>query len=188
MIDSSSSSSSTLDDLRQKGNYEFQKGNLDNAVIFYTSAIEQAIETKENQALIINCCNRSACYFQMEEFEQAKEDAVLAWQQSNKSNVKAAYRLSKTLLALNDFKTAMETLKDALSIESLQEKEIQSLQELLKQAKEKYGRPNPEKETTIKDVDRPVSIREFHKSKTIGYVQKSSSNSALLDKAMNGLA
>lgn len=166
-----SNDDNSIDDLRQKGNYEFQKGNLDNAVIFYTSAIEQATEKNNEQAILVNCCNRSACYFQLEDFEHAKEDATLAWVKSKQTSVKAAYRLAKTLLALNsknELNTAIETLKVAIDIENLQPNEIQSLQQLLKQAEHKLSQPEPEIETTIKGANRPISIREFNKGKTLG--------------------
>jgi tetratricopeptide (TPR) repeat protein len=159
----------SLDDLRQKGNHEFQQGNLDNAVFFYTAAIEKATETNNDQALMLNCCNRSACYYQMEDFEHAKEDAALAWTKSKESNVKAAYRLGKTLMALKELRLAMETLRVALAIESLQPKEEQSLQDLFNQALEKLSQPDDAAaETTVKGINRPVSIREFQKKETLG--------------------
>ena len=159
----------SVDDLRQKGNHEFQAGNLDNAVFFYSAAIEQATETNDNQALILNCCNRSACFFQMEEFEKAKEDAALAWKLSDESNVKASYRLAKTLLALKEFNESEKTLKAALAIGGLQSKEEQSLLDLLKQIEKKRTEPdNTVEEKTIKGVNRPISIREFEKKQVLG--------------------
>lgn len=162
-------SEDSLDDLREKGNHEFQQGNLENAVFFYTAAIDKAASTNNHQALILNCCNRSACYFQMEELEQAKEDASTAWTKSNESNVKAAYRLGKTLMALKDYRLAMETLRVALAIENLEPKEQHSLQDLYNQAIQKSSQPDATAvETTIKEVKRPVSIREFQKKQTLG--------------------
>mmetsp|Transcript_10498 Transcript_10498/g.25354 ORF Transcript_10498/g.25354 Transcript_10498/m.25354 type:complete len:802 (-) Transcript_10498:28-2433(-) len=159
----------SVDDLRQKGNHEFQQGNLDNAVFYYSAAIKQATETNDNQALILNSCNRSACFFQLEEFEQAKEDATLAWKLSDASNVKASYRLAKTLLALKEFDETEKTLKAALVIEGLQPKEEQTLRDLLKQVEKKRAQPdNTAQEKTIKGVNRPVSIREFEKKETLG--------------------
>jgi tetratricopeptide (TPR) repeat protein len=59
--------------LRQKGNYEFQDGNLDHAILFYTAAIEKTSDNdNDNDAVVVvNLCNRSACYYQLEDFEQA---------------------------------------------------------------------------------------------------------------------
>jgi serine/threonine protein kinase len=169
----------SIDDLRQKGNYEFQQGNLDHALAFYTAAIEQAqsesASSKNNEddtaaaaaaaaALIVNLCNRSACSFQMEDYDLAKQDAALAWNTSKESNVKAAYRLGKTLIALEEHKAAIDVMKVALTIITLQPKEEQSLQDLLKQAQTKALQPkNAAPETTIKGAERDVSIREFQK-------------------------
>jgi tetratricopeptide (TPR) repeat protein len=162
-------SQDSIDDLRLKGNHEFQQGNLDNAVIFYSTAIERAAETNDDQALILNCCNRSACFFQMGDFKEAKEDASLAWTRSNESNVKAAYRLGKTLMALSQHKQALEVLRVAIAIEGLQKKEEQSLQDLSKQAKQKIYQPDvTAEETTIKGANRTVSIREFERNHTLG--------------------
>lgn len=159
----------SADDLRQKGNHEFQQGNLDNAVFFYTAAIEQSTKADDNQALIINCCNRSACFFQLEEFEKAKEDAALAWKLSKASNVKASYRLAKTLLALKEFEETENILKAALTIAGLQPQEEQTLRDLLKQVEKKREQPdNTANEKSIKGVNRPISIREFEKKETLG--------------------
>ncbi|KAG7368734.1 serine/threonine protein kinase [Nitzschia inconspicua] len=164
------SDSNHVDDLRQKGNHEFQQGNLDNATAFYTAAIELASKDAHNLkgALIVNLCNRSASYFQMEEYEKAKEDAERAWKISQESNVKSAYRLAKTLIALKEFQAAIDILQVASKIDGLQEKEVQALQQLEKEAKAKEVEPEQPVETSIKQVDRPISIREFTKGKSLG--------------------
>jgi serine/threonine protein kinase len=158
-----------VDDLRQRGNHEFQQGNLDHAAALYTAAIDVASKDtgKFKDALIVNLCNRSACYFQMEDYENAEADAQLAWKTSDESNVKSAYRLGKTLISLRKFDQAVEVLQRACKISNLQEKELQSLQDLVKQARSTQSEPN-HVETTIKGVDRPMSIREFTKGKSLG--------------------
>ena len=92
----STADENSVDDLRQKGNHEFQQGTLGNAISFYTAAIDMASNASPSMetAYIVNLCNRSACYFQMEDLENAKLDASLAWNISKQSNVKSAYRLS----------------------------------------------------------------------------------------------
>jgi serine/threonine protein kinase len=157
----------TIDDLRQKGNHEFQQGNLDYAVTFYTLAIEKAKEASETTASIINLCNRSACYYQLEDFPNARNDAQLAWDISWQSNIKSAYRLAKTLIALEDFDAAIETLQVALSL-PLEPKEKKSFLELMQQAEKENAKEPAAPETTIKGVRRPVSIREFIKLKSLG--------------------
>jgi tetratricopeptide (TPR) repeat protein len=79
----------TLDDLRQMGNHSFAKGNYDNALALYSTAVERAREAVEhcddaanNDALILNLCNRSACLFKMEQFEDAQRDAEEAVEKS----------------------------------------------------------------------------------------------------------
>jgi len=161
------SANDSIDDLRQKGNHEFQQGNLDNAVSFYSAAIEMASKS-DKAALIVNLCNRSASYFQMEEHEKAKADAETAWKVSNESNVKSAYRLAKTMIALKEYEPAIEVLKTALKVESLKESEKSSLQELGKQILIKMDEPSQAIETTIKTAQRPLSIREFTKGKSLG--------------------
>ena len=181
----------SIDDLRQKGNHEFQQGNLEHAISFYTSAIEIASKatddaaadvdaavddtTATSQSYIVNLCNRSACYFQMEDLEKAKADAELAWKSSNESNVKSAYRLAKTMIALKEFENVIQVLKTALEIRDLKETEAKSLQELGRQAlmkMDEHERHHQQQhlgdETSVRFAQRPLSIREFKKSQTLG--------------------
>jgi hypothetical protein len=69
-----------VDDLRQKGNHEFQQGKLCHAIGFCTAAIDAASNdaSLNKNALIVNLCNQTACYFQMEDYDKAKVDAELA--------------------------------------------------------------------------------------------------------------
>jgi serine/threonine protein kinase len=158
----------TIDDLRQKGNHEFQQGHPDNAVTFYTLAIEKAKEASETSARIINLCNRSACYYQLEDYPNARDDAKLAWDISMQSNIKSAYRLAKTLIALEDYEATIQTLQAAISLSNLEPKEKKSFQELMQQAEKEKSKEPAAPETTIKGVHRPVSIREFIKLKSLG--------------------
>jgi serine/threonine protein kinase len=162
----------TIDDLRQKGNHEFQQGRLDHAVGFYTAAIDAASAADDassyKNALIVNLCNRSACYYQMEEYDNAKADAELAWKTSDEKNIKSAYRLAKTLISLKDFPKAIEVTQQAQKSDGLNEKESQSLRQLLIEAKTKQAEPEGPVETSIKCVSRPVSIREFIRGKSLG--------------------
>ena len=162
-----STTTNRVDELRQQGNHEFQRGNLDNAVAFYTAAIELAATTDE-AAYIVNLCNRSASYFQMEDHEKAKADAGLAWKASKESNVKSAYRLAKTMVELKEYDEAIQVLKTALGVENLKEAEKKSLQDLGKQVLVKMDEPVQSIETTVKSAQRPLSIREFTKGKSLG--------------------
>jgi tetratricopeptide (TPR) repeat protein len=118
----------------------------------------------------------------MEDYDKSKDDAQLAWTKSNGTNLKAAYRLGKTLISLNDYDGAITCLEKCLQKQqqehqqpSSSENEIQSLHELLQQAQtnKKQNEQNGKiddlsKETTIKGVDRPISIREFKKYQSLG--------------------
>ena len=138
-------------EFRLRGNHEFAQGQYDHAAALYTAALEQLssddqiededddhedessninINNKMNnnshtEELILNLCNRSACFAQQEEWERSREDAARAWQSSGHRSVKAAYRLSKTCLALKDYDTAHRTLQAALRV--LQEQELTPL-------------------------------------------------------------
>jgi tetratricopeptide (TPR) repeat protein len=57
------------------GNHHFSIAEYDKALILYSAAVEKADELNDTEALILNLCNRSACYFQMEQYEQAQMDA-----------------------------------------------------------------------------------------------------------------
>jgi len=166
----STADENSVDDLRQKGNHEFQQGTLGNAISFYTAAIDMASNASPSMetAYIVNLCNRSACYFQMEDLENAKLDASLAWNISKQSNVKSAYRLAKTTIALKEYDQTIKVLETAIKIETLNETETQSLQDLIRQALAKMNEPAPPIETSVKIAQRPVSIREFKKSETLG--------------------
>jgi tetratricopeptide (TPR) repeat protein len=167
-------SQDTVDDLRQKGNHEFQQGHPEHAVTFYTLAMEKAQESNDISARIINLCNRSACYYQLQDYPNARDDAQLAWDISMLSNVKSAYRLAKTFIKLNDYKAAMEILQVPLSPLSqiytqLDPQEKKSFQELMQLAQQEHAKAPLPIETTIKGVKhRPISIREFIKTKSLG--------------------
>ena len=154
-----------VDDLRQRGNHEFQQGHVENAIAFYSAAIQHS--KPGSSSSIVNLCNRSACYFQMEDYEQALMDAKDAWKSSQHSNIKAAYRLAKTLVAMNQYDAAIEILQTALTIPELSETEVTSFQDLFQQATQLQQKDATTSTTpielTIKGVQRPISIREFIK-------------------------
>jgi 3-phosphoinositide dependent protein kinase-1 len=198
--------SESAQDFRLRGNHEFAAGRCDNAAAFYTAALETAgtwLRDNSNSSsttamatatdeIILNSCNRSACYFIQEEYERAAEDAATAWQLSHRTSVKAAFRLAKTAVALKDYPVAKATIQAALQVIDRQDLDIivppgteptteqaykiktaahqrQSLQELYQQVlKAAYDKPVAP-ETTIKFAQRPVSIREFTKGEALGY-------------------
>jgi hypothetical protein len=104
----------------------------------------------------------------MEDYENALEDAVRAWQDSNHSNAKAAYRITKTYMALKQPESALQVLRTALTIPDLSEPEVTTLRELWQQVTDQQQQQLPDSSSsgellTIKGVQRPISIREFIK-------------------------
>jgi serine/threonine protein kinase len=127
-------------DLRQRGNFEFSNGRCDEAIAFYTAALEHCSNdaitnnpSRTTSALlreerILNLCNRSACYSQKEDWEFGIDDALEAWNLSNESSVKAAYRLAKCSLQLKDYETAKAYIQAGLRVLDDQEIQIASQQ------------------------------------------------------------
>ncbi|KAL7561235.1 hypothetical protein ACA910_004156 [Epithemia clementina (nom. ined.)] len=171
-------------DLRLQGNHLFrQQHEYQAALGFYTKALalldDRSDGSKEREEeMILNYCNRSACYFVMEEYEAAKSDALTAWiDLSNYTSIKAAYRLAKALVALKEYATAKELIEEhVLSPESnkpLTDEETKSFQEIRNQVAQVLSSSqapiNPEEETTICFVNRPISIKEFVQQKELGF-------------------
>ena len=122
------------DDLRQMGNHQFAQGKYDVACALYTTALElvgkeyvtgddssssskATPETPPPPSLLLLLCNRSAAYYKMEKYEESRKDADLAWQlDPHISNIKAAYRLAKTLLAMDKFEEAKDVILSGLAV------------------------------------------------------------------------
>ncbi|GAX22737.1 hypothetical protein FisN_5Hh005 [Fistulifera solaris] len=170
-----SSAKAEADDLRLRGNHEFKQGNYDAALSLYTAGLN-ALSTDETDCKlrILLLCNRSAVYFQQEEYERSQEDAQtavdLSTTSSSSSNLsdtalikKAKYRLTKTLIALQKWSQASDIIQAILSattaIELEQEKAWKELQSQLQQRQQQTEQTAPE--TSIKTVSRPISIKEF---------------------------
>jgi len=165
----------SLDDLRQLGNHQFSEGNYDAALSIYTAAIEKADAEHNKEALIVNLSNRSATLYKMEKYEGAQADASQALNASTGVNLKASFRLAKAQIALKAFGAAVGTLEGTL--EDLSEAEdqetvkgqIKAFKELLLESRKGEAKTNEEEViTSIKNVPRGVSIREFVKGKEMG--------------------
>lgn len=143
MAEKEASESREIDDndpehLRQLGNHQFANGEYAVAAHFYTRALELLGETFVATAdaegkpedvsapptsLLLNLCNRSACFFQMEQYAEARQDAEMAWHYLPQlSNIKAAYRLAKTLIALEKFEEGKDIIMQACTV--LEEVEV----------------------------------------------------------------
>eukprot|EP00934_Nitzschia_sp_Nitz4_P007204 Nitzschia sp. Nitz4//scaffold47_size129522//100548//103188//NITZ4_003566-RA/size129522-snap-gene-0.188-mRNA-1//1//CDS//3329552845//7194//frame0 len=184
---SSEYANDSADDLRQRGNHEFHQGNIDHALALYSAALERATASGSNVSpddVCVILCNRSAAYFQLQDYENAKEDAERAWTLSNQNNIKAAYRLAKTFMALQAATVGTPTplhftdqvtdvLTTAIQLPHCQPQEKNALQDLLTQVQQQQkdaaaSNASSAPETTIKGISRPVSIREFAKGKNLG--------------------
>ena len=174
------------DDLRLRGNHEFSEGRYDAALMLYTSALQCCADGSSNkqqqqQQRAVLLCNRSATYFQQEEYELAARDAQTAWQLS--ASAKAAFRLAKTQLALKQLQSAQETIQSALvrlqnSAETTattaaetkgQRKALEDLLIQVQAASQQEPPDDEPPETSIKFVKRPIRIREFTKQQTLGH-------------------
>jgi serine/threonine protein kinase len=188
----------SITDLRQRGNFEFTARRCDTAIALYSNAIDLCRSLPENEAIkeefILNLCNRSACYSQLEEWELGQQDANLAWTMSNLTSIKAAYRLAKCSLQRRDFETAKVTIQAALRLLEDEDMRMEStaashgepsassdtatnvdaqrsaFQELWKQSLSSVLNHSSDKpETSIKFAKRPISIKEFQLEKDLGH-------------------
>ena len=163
---------SNPDDLRQLGNHQFAKKNYDVAAHFYSRAIEivgkEFVEAEDQHpdeapapptSLLLNLCNRSACYFQMEQYEEARKDAEVAWNYVPQlSNVKAAYRLAKTLIALEKFDDGKDIILQVFQV--LDEVEVAAKKELEREGMAKRREDPREEKKTAKPEDSAVATKK----------------------------
>jgi tetratricopeptide (TPR) repeat protein len=184
-------------DFRQLANAHFQNHDFDSALPLYTMALETLVQeqsdrgfTDENDLMesrilhIIFLCNRAACLFRMELYEEAKNDALQAVHVSEGKSAKASFRLAKTHLALQEYLQAIQATEDALqqlqSSQGDEEEEALLLQrkelvKLLEKARvlhlNQQKIPNAETLATvhsIKEEPRKPSIREFDVTEQLG--------------------
>jgi tetratricopeptide (TPR) repeat protein len=168
----------SIDELRRAGNSYFSQGDYDSALSLYSSAIEQSSSLTDKNNLILNLCNRSACFFKMERYEEARNDALEAVKKTEEENSaitmtlvsveKAIFRLARAEIALQNYKGAIECLEKFLS--SSTSEETSELQKLLNYARnmEKNGsQDKPAWNASNKKVLTP-SIKEFEIHKLLG--------------------
>ncbi|KAL7521415.1 hypothetical protein ACHAWX_006089 [Stephanocyclus meneghinianus] len=109
-----------LNDLRLAANSRFASNDLEEALPLYSLAVEVARKQLEQgeigrEEVVIHLCNRSACFYRMAMFEEAKEDAREAVELTGGKSAKASFRLARALMALADYSTAIETIHAATS-------------------------------------------------------------------------
>ena len=167
----------SLEDLRQMGNHNFSKGDYDSALSCYNAAVEKADSMKDKEALVLNLCNRSACLFKMERYEEAQTDAAQAVVSSDGDNLKALFRLAKAQVALKSYTNAIDTVDQAMAVlnddkdqEKVkgQRKSFKDIKDEASKSEKKLQEEGQENLTSIKEVARAVSIREFQRGKDLG--------------------
>lgn len=199
----SSSPPPSADDLRQQGNHQFQQRNFEAAVSLYSAALE--LVPADSSAASILLCNRSACWYQLQQYENSCHDAcaamaidgsvsMVATPRVTKDNLKATYRLAKTLVAMEDYQSAKELIQQAMQeIDSASQPEVcdpttlpppqgyraPSWEEQRKSFQDLYHsliegalrkKPSPEPTTVAAMAQhRALSIREFDKGEELGY-------------------
>ena len=88
--------------LKDKGNQEFSRGNYGDAIEYYTQAISHHSEPSY-------FTNRAACYINTKKFDLAIVDCKKAIQMDEKFT-KAYYRLSQSYCSLGDLQNALDIL------------------------------------------------------------------------------
>jgi len=164
-------------ELRLAANGRFQANALDEALPLYSMAVEVSRQ-RGDPNLVIHLCNRAACLYKMEMFEEARDDAEEAVKTSDGANCKAYFRLARSQLALNAFGSALGTIDkataqcdeqlalagaDGADQMKLQKQEFEKLRALTlkKQRQHKSNPDSPPEIKSIKLEPRTPSIKEF---------------------------
>jgi serine/threonine protein kinase len=163
-----------------------------------TMMLDMDSESIHAPSIVILLCNTSACHFLLGDYTTSRDDAQMAWNLSKQTSTKAAYRLAKTCIALEQFDAAKTVLQRALQVldhatltgkpdddkdtKKTQQPQQQrkSLQDLWTQVLQATSTLHTETgggvstfeqrshETSIKTAKRPVSIKEFTLEKEVG--------------------
>eukprot|EP00804_Cyclotella_cryptica_P008349 CCRYP_018331-RA/>CCRYP_018331-RA protein AED:0.02 eAED:0.02 QI:157/1/1/1/1/1/2/138/925 len=143
-----------LNELRLAANSRFASNDLDGALPLYSLAVEVARKQLQQGAiesgeLVIHLCNRSACLYRMEMFEDAKEDAKEAVGLTGGKNCKASFRLARALIALADYSKAIETIHEAMSLLRYEVEQQQQLPEVDVKSNDKINQQRHEFEKLL---------------------------------------
>lgn len=169
-----------LTELRLAANSRFAANALDEALPLYSLAVEVARKQvsgnndQSNDELVIHLCNRSACQYKMEMYEEARDDAKEAVELSDGKNSKASFRLARAQIALSEFDEAIETIQAAVGYlvhepsedEDKVKQQIHEFDKLLTAATRRQSSVSQSKPQDIKSIKlepRTPSIREFTK-------------------------
>jgi tetratricopeptide (TPR) repeat protein len=165
------------EELRRAGNAYFAQGDYDSALSLYTTAIDQSASLGINNNLILNLCNRSACFFKMERYEEARNDALEAVKYTEQVNAtgsaeisaeKAMFRLARAEIALQNYREAVQHLEKFLSSSGSSVENVE-LQKLLTYARTKDKMiQQGEGGVNNRTVVTTPSIKEFETGKLLG--------------------
>ncbi len=185
-------------ELRLAANARFAANALDEALQLYSLAVEVAKKGMERQQgqepdldaqdpdLVIHLCNRSACFYKMEMYEEACSDAVeavgLCGDRNSNALLKSLFRLARAQIATKDYSSALSTSKKAISLcevqlENSEKNDEKSDNQLALQTKE-FAKltaiaqreqkflaanpdPSPQDIKSVKLEPRTPSIKEF---------------------------
>ena len=90
-------------ELRLAANGRFQSNALNEALPLYSMAVEVSRQRGDGDPdLVIHLCNRAACLYKMEMFEEARDDAEEAVKMSDGANCKAYFRLARSHTIASD--------------------------------------------------------------------------------------
>jgi tetratricopeptide (TPR) repeat protein len=190
------------EEIRRMANHHFSIAEVDTALSLYSMAIEklasaieqQGGESKASQSeeidqdlvdqLVVHLCNRSACHFKMEDYEEACADADRAVQLSQRRSLKAAFRFVRAEMALKHFESSIAFLeaflapypnesdnvqKEVFTGEASQAVQIIELRKLLAQARKKQSAVEVDSPiTSVKTSTGKPSIKDFELSAQLG--------------------
>ena len=133
-------------DFKTAGNTHFKTNQLELAVQEYTAGLKsiEIYNRSGNQQInavkIAMLSNRAACYLSLEQFEAAVLDCTIILRQDSK-HVKALWRRSQALSAINDVTSAASDLRALLLIEPRNKKAKIAFKNIIKQEQSKHENP-----------------------------------------------
>ena len=142
------------EDYKARGNERFLAKDYDGAIVEYSRAIDAEPENS------VYYTNRSACYFNKKQYDQALVDAQLSIEKDSKF-IKGYLRMVAAQVELGRWSDAEATLKTALSIDPT-DKLVLMEQEKLKKRKASPSPPQLARSTTFPGASAPGSMSPQH--------------------------
>jgi len=100
--------------IKIQGNEEFKKGNIENAIKIYTSALAECEDDEKGRAVKADIyCNRAACYHQLYDPKKTSEDCTSALK-LNPKHIKALIRRAQALESLEKYEDALKDFDAAI--------------------------------------------------------------------------